>query len=82
MPGTGIPGFSEHARAIAKAGIYDLKLHHEQILLPVVLRDWRMAELEGLDDEADQARHSVIDRIDRIGRVGRRMAERRATVDA
>jgi acyl-[acyl-carrier-protein] desaturase len=82
MPGTGIEGFSEHARAIAKAGIYDLKLHHDQILVPVVLRDWRMADLEGLSDEADQARHSVIDRIDRIGRAGQRMAERWASADA
>jgi acyl-[acyl-carrier-protein] desaturase len=82
MPGTGIPGFSEHARAIAKAGIYDLKLHHEQILVPVVLRDWRVADLEGLSDEADQARHSVIDRVDRIGRAGRRMAERWAAADS
>jgi acyl-[acyl-carrier-protein] desaturase len=76
MPGTGIPGFSEHARAIAKAGIYDLLLHHDQILVPVVLRDWGVAELEGLSDEADQARHSVIDRIERIGHAGARMAER------
>jgi acyl-[acyl-carrier-protein] desaturase len=82
MPGTGIPGFTEHARAIAKAGIYDLKLHHEQILVPVVLRDWHVAELEGLSDEADQARHSLIDRVDRIGRAGRRMAERWAEAEA
>ncbi|MDQ3943665.1 MAG: acyl-ACP desaturase [Actinomycetota bacterium] len=76
MPGTGIQGFSEHARAIAKAGIYDLNLHHDQILVPVVLRDWGVAELEGLSGEADQARHSLIDRIDRVGRAGRLMADR------
>jgi len=82
MPGTGIEGFSKHARAIAKAGIYDLSLHHDQILVPVVLRDWHVGELEGLNDEADQARHSLIDRVERIGRAGRRMAERWASADA
>ena len=49
MPGTGIPGFEEHALAIAKAGIYDLQIHHDQILVPVVLRHWDVASLEGLD---------------------------------
>jgi acyl-[acyl-carrier-protein] desaturase len=78
MPGTGIAGFADHARAIAKAGIYDLRAHHEQILVPVVLRDWRVADISGLSDEAEQARHAVVDRIDRIGRAGRRIAERRA----
>ncbi|HMJ75319.1 MAG TPA: acyl-ACP desaturase, partial [Iamia sp.] len=40
MPGTGIVDFASHALAIAKAGIYDLQVHHEQILVPVVLRHW------------------------------------------
>ena len=35
MPGGGIPGFASHAAAIAKAGVYDLVIHHEQILVPV-----------------------------------------------
>ena len=32
MPGTGIPGFAAHAAAISQAGIYDLTIHHDQIL--------------------------------------------------
>src|SRR6478735_5581932 len=40
MPGIGIPGFAEHAKRIAQAGIYDLAVHHEQILVPVVIRGW------------------------------------------
>jgi acyl-[acyl-carrier-protein] desaturase len=76
MPGTGIPDFANHAMAIAKAGIYDLRIHHEQILVPVVLRDWRVADLVGLNDEAEQARNALLDRIERVGRAGRRMAQR------
>lgn len=76
MPGTGIIGFDEHALAIAKAGIYDLKVHHEQILVPVVLRHWKVEELTGLDDEASQARDRLLKRIERVGRAGRRLADR------
>jgi acyl-[acyl-carrier-protein] desaturase len=78
MPGTGIVDFEAHARAIAKAGIYDFAVHHEQILSPVVLRHWGIESLDGLTPEAEQARDDVVTRIDRIGRAGRRFADRRA----
>ena len=42
MPGLGIPGFAAHASAIAKAGVYDLAIHHEQILVPILLRHWQI----------------------------------------
>ena len=45
MPGIGIPGFAGHAAAIAQAGIYDLAIHHDQILVPVVLRHWGIEQL-------------------------------------
>ena len=76
MPGTGIPNFESRAKEIAKAGIYDLPIHHEQILLPVVMRDWAVESLEGLTPEAEQAREALIDRIGRIGKVAKRLTER------
>ena len=77
MPGVGIVDFSDHAAAIAKAGIYDLSSHHEQILVPVVLRHWGVEELEGLSAEAEVAREALIAFVERVGRVGRRLADRR-----
>src|SRR4051812_989923 len=77
MPGVGIVDFSDHANAIARTGIYDLQLHHEQILVPVVLRHWNIESLEGLTPEAEAARATVVKFIDKLGRVGRRIAERR-----
>ena len=77
MPGVGIPEFTAHAKAIADAGIYDLAIHHDQILVPVVMREWRVAELEGLSAEAEQARERLIRYIGRVGKVGRRIAARR-----
>jgi acyl-[acyl-carrier-protein] desaturase len=77
MPGTGIIDFGSHARAIARAGIYDFQVHHDQILVPVVLRHWGIESLTGLTDEAERARDSVLTYITRVGKAGRRMAERR-----
>jgi acyl-[acyl-carrier-protein] desaturase len=80
MPGTGILDYDAHAKAIAKAGIYDFSIHHDQILVPVVLRAWGIEGIEGLDAEAEQARASLVQRIGRIGKAGRRFAARRDEV--
>jgi acyl-[acyl-carrier-protein] desaturase len=77
MPGTGIVDFDRHARAIARAGIYDFMVHHDQILVPVVLRHWAVESRSGLSPEAERARDSLLRHIERIGRAGRRLAERR-----
>jgi acyl-[acyl-carrier-protein] desaturase len=78
MPGVGIVDFASHAKAIARAGIYDLAIHHEQILLGVVLRHWKVDTLTGLDATASAARDKMMRHIDRVGRVGQRFVERRA----
>ena len=80
MPGTGIIDFSQHAKAIARAGIYDFNIHYEQILMPVVLRHWNIEARTGLTPEAELARDSVIERMERIATAGRRMAARREAV--
>ena len=78
MPGVGIPGFSAHAQAIARAGIYDLDIHYEQILMAIVMRHWQIESLPGLSDEASAARDRVVRRIERIGKAARRFTGRRA----
>jgi acyl-[acyl-carrier-protein] desaturase len=76
MPGTGIPGFKQHAEAIARGGLYDLQQHHAVVLEPVVRTWWRIESLTGLTAAAEAARDAVLRHIDRIGRIARRMAER------
>ena len=78
MPGTGIPDFNTHARAIARAGIYDLAIHHDQILAPLVLRHWDIEGLTGLDDEGERARDRLLARLVKSERVARRLTDRRA----
>lgn len=82
MPGTGIVNFADHARAIARAGIYDFQVHHDQILVPVVLRHWKVESVEGLSDEAERSRERLLTYVERVGKAGRRMAERRAAAQA
>src|SRR5207253_2765184 len=47
MPGTGIPDFASRARTMAKAGVYDFAMHHDQILVPVVVHRWGLTRLTG-----------------------------------
>ena len=77
MPGVGIPDFDRHAALIAKAGIYDLQIHHDQILAPVVLRQWDAANITGLTGEGAAAQERLMKRLATSERVARRYAERR-----
>ena len=80
MPGLGIPNFDALSREVAKAGIYDLLIHHDQILEPVIMRHWKLMELTGLSDEAEAARESIIKRMARTAKVGKRLSSEHATV--
>ncbi len=82
MPGTGIVDFETHAHAIARAGIYDFTVHHDAVLVPVLLRNWEVESLEGLSPEAEEARRKLVKRMERIARVGRRFTDRRDEADA
>jgi acyl-[acyl-carrier-protein] desaturase len=78
MPGVGIPDFSRHARAIADAGVYDFAAHHDQILVPVVLKHWRIEQLQNLKSAAEQARERLMHHMERINTAAKRMLARRA----
>ena len=77
MPGTGIPDFDRHAALIAKAGIYDLQVHYEQILVPVVIRQWDAANIGGLSGDGAIAQERLMKRLATSEKVARRFAEKR-----
>jgi acyl-[acyl-carrier-protein] desaturase len=77
MPGAGITGFSEHAAKIARAGIYDLEIHHNRILDPVVIRHWRILELTGLTPAAAEAQEVLGARLAKSERVAGRIAAKK-----
>jgi acyl-[acyl-carrier-protein] desaturase len=66
MPGTGIPGFVRRAAVIARAGIYNLEVHRDQVLNPL-LSFWEVFTRE-LPPEAEAERDQialVLEEIDR-----------------
>ena len=75
MPGADMPGFSRKAKAMARAGVYNIRIHLEQVLRPTLEKHWRIAQVEGLSDEAERARDAVFDHLDRLERIARRLEE-------
>ena len=77
MPGSGIDGFARRSLSIAMAGIYDLRIHHDEVLMPV-LKFWRLFELEGLSPEAEQAREKLASFMAGLDSKAARFEEKRA----
>jgi acyl-[acyl-carrier-protein] desaturase len=77
MPGHTIDGFLRKSVAIANAGIYDLRVHHDDVLTPV-LRQWRVFELENLNAGGNKARDELADFLQGLNAAADRFVERRA----
>ena len=58
MPGANMAGFRKNSMIIAKAGIYDLRLHHDEVIQPI-LRHWNVFEREDLGGDGQQARDEL-----------------------
>ncbi|MCA1676279.1 MAG: acyl-ACP desaturase, partial [Actinobacteria bacterium] len=81
MPGSIIPGFTRKAAQIAKAGIYDLRIHHDDVIWPL-LRHWQVFDIEGLDAQGEQARTELADFVDNLNTQASRFEERRDQAQA
>jgi acyl-[acyl-carrier-protein] desaturase len=58
MPGVGMPDFTRNSVVIAKAGIYDLRLHHDDVVMPV-LRFWKVFTRTDFGAAGEQAREEL-----------------------
>lgn len=76
MPGTGIDGFTRKAMTIANAGIYDLRLHMDDVLQPV-LRQWDVFNMKEFGPEGEKAREELSEFLDRLETTASRFVERR-----
>ena len=81
MPGIVIPGFARKAALIAKAGIYDLRIHHDEVIWPL-LRQWGVFELGSLDAEGEKACAELADFLTQLDGQASRFEERRAQAQA
>jgi acyl-[acyl-carrier-protein] desaturase len=81
MPGTSVPGFLRKSIQIADAGIYDVRLHRDEVIAPL-LRYWRALEVPVTADAAKHSQGELTRQLDELEAVARRYEERRARRDA
>ena len=76
MPGHSIEGFTRKSVQIANAGIYDLRQHRDQVLVPV-LRQWKVWDVTGLDADGEKARQELDQFLAGLETAASRFEERR-----
>jgi acyl-[acyl-carrier-protein] desaturase len=81
MPGSAMPGFSDKAKQMAAAGIYNMRIHLEQVLTPVLMSHWKLTELDGLTDESEAARDQTVAFLARLDRVADRLEQPRGPAE-
>ncbi|WP_238453180.1 acyl-ACP desaturase [Micromonospora sp. ATA51] len=77
MPGVGIDGFARKSVAIALAGIYDLRQHRDDVVVPV-LRQWDVFSVTGLNGDGEAARDQIARHLDDLEQAAARFEEKRA----
>lgn len=77
MPGVGIDGFARKSVAIALAGIYDLRQHRDEVVMPV-LRQWNLFDVTGLNADGEAARDQIAAHLETLETQASRFEERRA----
>lgn len=60
MPGIAMPNFLRRSVEVAKAGVYNLRIHHDRVLMPLI-KDWGLAELNGLPPAAAEIQEKILE---------------------
>ncbi|MFE3702931.1 acyl-ACP desaturase, partial [Nocardia tengchongensis] len=68
MPGMGMPNFRRNGVLMAKHGVYDLRIHLEEVLQPV-LRQWNLFERNDFGPLGEQARDRLVVFLDNLEKV-------------
>ncbi|WP_380283514.1 acyl-ACP desaturase [Kitasatospora purpeofusca] len=79
MPGHGMPGFERAAARIALGGVYNLRVHHDDVLQPV-LRHLRIMDLGGLGPDGLRAQQELGAHLAELADQAGRFDERRAAI--
>jgi acyl-[acyl-carrier-protein] desaturase len=58
MPGVAMPNFLRRSIDVAKAGVYNLRIHHDRVLLPLI-KDY-IANLTGLTPAAAELQEKIM----------------------
>src|ERR1700710_464337 len=76
MPGAGMTDFARNSVIMAKAGIYDLRLHHDEVIMPV-LRFWKIFDRTDFGPRGEQAREEMATFLVGLDAQAARFVERR-----
>ena len=76
MPGVGMPDYVRNSVTIAKAGIYDLRLHHDAVVAPI-LKFWNVFDRTDLGAEGEQAREELAEFMTGLDAQASRFVEQR-----
>jgi len=66
MPGQGMPHFRRNGMLMAKNGIYDLRQHLEEVVMPV-LRKWQIFERTDFTAAGEQRREQLASHLELLG---------------
>jgi acyl-[acyl-carrier-protein] desaturase len=77
MPGHTIQDFGRRSVQIAMAGIYDLRIHRDEVLAPV-LKTWKVWDREGIGAEGEKAREELAVLLDELETAAARFEEKRS----
>jgi acyl-[acyl-carrier-protein] desaturase len=81
MPGAGMPDFTRNSVTIAKAGIYDLRLHHDEVVAPI-LKFWRVFDRDDLGPTGEAAREELAEAMTALDEQASRFVEQRERLRA
>jgi acyl-[acyl-carrier-protein] desaturase len=81
MPGHGIEGFERKAVQIAVAGIYDIRQHRDEVVMPV-LRKWGCLDRTDFGEVGQQARDELVLLLDAMEQTAIRFEEKRDALRA
>ena len=76
MPGANMPDYLRNSVTIAKAGIYDLRLHHDAVVAPV-LKFWDVFNRTDLGPAGEQAREELAEFMTGLDAQASRFVEQR-----
>jgi acyl-[acyl-carrier-protein] desaturase len=79
MPGHRIPGFERAAARMAIGGVYNLRIHHDDVLLPM-LRHLKVMEMSGLGAEGLRAQEEIGMFMSELNEQAARFDERRGAL--
>ncbi|MTE13608.1 acyl-ACP desaturase [Nocardia sp. CT2-14] len=76
MPGAGMPDFRRNSVLLAKHGIYDLRQHLDEVILPV-LRKWNIFDRTDFTPRGERIRENLATFLEKLGKDVVRFEEHR-----